>query len=149
MAAYHNTARRKKQKNFLQAFAESGNITQAAKAAKIDRKLHYFWLQEDPEYPEKFKDAQDQAVDVLEAEARRRAVEGVGKAVGWHQGEPGGYERQYSDTMLIFLLKGARPEKYRERYEVTGANGEPLKVQFYLPSNGRDDSSSSDDNDST
>jgi hypothetical protein len=27
-------------------------------------------------------------------------------------------EHEYSDTLLIFLLKGARPEKYRERADV-------------------------------
>ena len=143
-AAYHNTARRKKQNSFLKAFSESGNITKAAKIAKIDRKLHYFWMDEDPEYPAKFRDAQEKAADVLEEEARRRAVDGVEHAVGWHKGEPGGYEQQYSDTLLIFLLKGARPEKYRERYEVTGANGEPIKVTLYLPSNTRDDDSNED-----
>jgi hypothetical protein len=36
--------------------------------------------------------------------------------------------REYSDTLLIFLLKGARPQKYRDnvRQEVSGPNGAPL-----------------------
>ena len=29
------------------------------------------------------------------------------------------YVREFSDTLLIFLLKGAMPEKYRERHEIT------------------------------
>ena len=49
-----------------------------------------------------------------EVEARRRAVEGVEEPVGWFQGTPGGTVRKYSDTLLIFLLKGARPHKYRD-----------------------------------
>ncbi len=57
----------------------------------------------------------------LESEANRRAVEGVEKPVGWHRGQPGGYVRDYSDTLLIFLLKGLRPEKYQERLELLGA----------------------------
>ena len=45
--------------------------------------------------------------------------------------------REYSDTLLIFLLKGARPQKYRDniRQEVTGANEAPLvptKVQIVI-----------------
>ena len=28
--------------------------------------------------------------------------------------------RKYSDTLLIFLLKGLRPEKYKERMELKG-----------------------------
>ena len=38
-------------------------------------------------------------------------------------------ELDYSDTLLIFLLKGLRPQKYRERYEHTGANGGPIAIQ--------------------
>ena len=33
----------------------------------------------------------------------------------------GGYVRECSDTLLIFLLKGLRPEKYRDRMEVRGS----------------------------
>ena len=32
----------------------------------------------------------------------------------------GGYVREYSDILLIFLLKAVRPEKYRERVEMRG-----------------------------
>lgn len=54
------------------------------------------------------------ATDALEAEARRRAIQGVSEPVGWYQGKPGGKVRRYSDTLLIFLLKAHRPEKFRE-----------------------------------
>ena len=36
--------------------------------------------------------------------------------------------REYSDTLLIFLLKGARPEKYHERHQHTGVEGSPLTL---------------------
>jgi hypothetical protein len=44
---------------------------------------------------------------------------------------------EYSDTLLIFLLKGARPQKYRDnvRQEVTEADGVPLgprKVEIVI-----------------
>ncbi len=64
--------------------------------------------------------AEEVAADRLEAEAWRRAVEGVERPVGWYQGKPGGYVKEYSDVLLIFLLKGLRPEKYRERMELKG-----------------------------
>ena len=54
---------------------------------------------------------------VLEPEAIRRAVEGVEKAV-YYQGEPVGTVREYSDTLLIFLLKGWKSDRYKERREV-------------------------------
>jgi hypothetical protein len=34
--------------------------------------------------------------------------------------------REYSDTLLIFLLKGRRPAKYRERYDVVVEAGDSL-----------------------
>lgn len=40
--------------------------------------------------------------------------------MGWHKGQPGGYVREYSDVLLIFLLKGLKPEKYRDRLELKG-----------------------------
>ena len=109
-----------KKRAFLAAYRETGNIRLACQAAQIGRSSHYRWL-DDPDYAEEFERAKKDAVDVLEAEARRRAVEGWEEPVGWYKGEAGGTVRRYSDTLLIFLLKGAAPEKYRERMEVSGA----------------------------
>jgi hypothetical protein len=36
--------------------------------------------------------------------------------------------REYADTLLIFLLKGRRPEKYAH-FEVTGRGGGPVQLQ--------------------
>ena len=52
----------------------------------------------------------------LEDEAVRRGVEGVERGI-YHNGKRIATECEYSDTLLIFLLKGAMPEKYRERRE--------------------------------
>lgn len=103
---------------FLKAYAEIGTIKYAAEASGIHRTEHYGWIRGSPEYAARFCEATDEAVESMEREARRRAVEGVEEPVGWHRGEPGGYVRKYSDVLLIFLLKAARPEKYREQLEV-------------------------------
>ena len=62
----------------------------------------------------------EQAADVLEREAWRRASEGVKQPV-FYQGEVCGHVRKYSDVLLIFLLKGARPDKYREQLATPAA----------------------------
>jgi len=103
-----------KRKAFLAAFAEVGTITRAAEIAKVTRQAHYLWMK-DPEYAEAFAQAEQQACDRLEQEARRRAVEGVEEPV-FHRGKQCGVVRKYSDTLLIFLLKGAMPEKYKDRH---------------------------------
>jgi hypothetical protein len=122
----------KKKEAFLAAFAQVGNITLAAEIAGIHRRMHYTWLANDPDYAVAFKEAEEEAADRLEHEARRRAVEGTLKPV-FYQGEECGHIREYSDTLLIFLLKGARPEKYKERVsaEHTGKDGGPIVVKNY------------------
>lgn len=119
--------RKIQRERFLEAFALVGNVTDAANEAGIDRGLHYDWLKSDPEYAARYAQAAERAVDALEREARRRAVVGTEEPV-YHLGKPVGSIRKYSDVLLIFLLKGARPEKYRDRWELTGANGKPLAV---------------------
>ena len=117
---------------FLAALAEVGNITQAAEIAGLDRKTHYIWMKNDPDYPALYEEAMEQAADRLEQEARRRAVEGVEEPV-FYQGKQVGTIRKYSDTLLIFLLKGARPEKYAERYDqrISGPGGGPVEVKHF------------------
>ncbi len=109
------------QRAFLAAFRETGNVRLACEVAKVGRSSHYRWREKDTEYREAFDLAKEDATDVLEAEAHRRAVEGWEEAVGWYKGEAGGTVRKYSDVLLIFLLKSLRPDKYRERVDLRGS----------------------------
>lgn len=111
------TAHRKRDA-FLKAFAETGTLTHAAEAAGCDRSAHYYWMEHDPEYPALFTEAAHRANDSLEREARRRAIEGTEEPI-YHNGRVVGAVHKYSDTLLIFLMKGALPSKYRERIDVT------------------------------
>lgn len=117
------TSVRCKKKAFLAAYARCGNITAAAKAAKCHRNSHYMWMEEKEDenegehYPTLFEEASDTAVERMEAEADRRALEGYDEPV-FYEGEQCGTKRRYSDVLLIFRLKALRPEKYRDRSEV-------------------------------
>ena len=118
---------------FLAAYAEIGTITHAAMRAQVDRTTIYRWRDSDPVFAAALDEADLMAAERLEQEARRRAVEGVEKPV-WHKGQMVGSVREYSDTLLIFLLKGALPDKYRERVssEISGQGGGPLQVTVQL-----------------
>jgi hypothetical protein len=111
----------------LAAFRGCANITRACQIADICRDTFYRWLKEDPEFRAAYEDSREEAIQVLEDEAVRRAYEGVERPV-YQGGKKVGVVQEYSDTLLIFLLKGARPQKYRDnmRQEVTGADGAPL-----------------------
>lgn len=112
---------------FLDALAKTGNISKSAKAARISRKRVYELRDAAPDFAEAWNEALETAVDTLEAEAWRRAARGVRKPAGWYQGVPGGYIQEYSDTLLMFLLKGNRPEKYRDNLDIT-SKGDKLPV---------------------
>jgi hypothetical protein len=97
---------------FLAAFSVSGNVSAACRSAGISRNTAANWRKADPDFAAAYADAEIEAVEHLEAEARRRAVDGVDEPVFGKDGEIG-TRRRYSDTLLMFLLNGAAPEKYR------------------------------------
>ena len=99
---------------FLSALRDSGNVRVACAAAQVGKSTAYDRRKVSPEFGAAWSDAMDDAADVLEAEARRRAVVGG------------------SDTLLIFLLKGARPEKYRDHHRVDlgGKVGVSLDTEY-------------------
>lgn len=100
---------------FLAAFSQCGIISRAAELAKIDRSCHYEWIK-NPDYKKQFEEAEIKVANLLEDEAIRRAKEGWDEPV-FYAGQQCGVIRKYSDTLLIFILKGLKPEKYRERYD--------------------------------
>ena len=59
-----------KQRAFLAAYANCGNVTRAAELSGVHRRSHYHWMKTDPAYEEAFQYAQDDAVDLQAAEAR-------------------------------------------------------------------------------
>ncbi|MGI9069134.1 MAG: hypothetical protein ACR2HX_22370 [Pyrinomonadaceae bacterium] len=83
------------QKAFLAALENTGSVTAAAEAAGVHRTAAYKIRQTHKEFSQQWDEAIDQAADTLEDEARKRAFAG-------------------SDLLLMFLLKGIRPQKWRE-----------------------------------
>lgn len=132
---------------FLRCYAESGSVTKAAKAVGITRQMHYRRLDEDPTYKAAFEDAkatwERNAVErarEVERKAFHRALEGVEEpvvfkgqfcyeAVRDEKGnvvyKPDSDEpevrlmtiRRWPESTVQFLLRGAFPEKYRERFD--------------------------------
>lgn len=135
----------------MAALAESGNVRLSCGSVGIERSTAYDLRNSDALFAEAWEHAQDQAADLLEEEARRRAVEGVqrlkfdkgqlitipligsdGKPVLDDDGKimtTPYIEHEYSDTLLIFLMKGANPAKYRDRQQIehTGKDGGPIR----------------------
>lgn len=89
-----------KKGRFLKLLRERGNATEAAKYAGISRGRAYAWRDEDPEFAAKWEEALEAGTDRLVEEAEKRALGG-------------------SDTLLMFLIKGRRPEYATERRMTT------------------------------
>ncbi len=124
------TARQSRQlkKRFLERFAELGNISAVCRELRMARATVYVWQEHDAEFLAAFHEAEAIATEVLEEEARRRAVDGVRKEKPVYFRDElltTVVETEYSDTLLIFLLKARAPEKYRERRDIT-TGGQPL-----------------------
>ena len=84
---------------FLEAFAASGNVLLAASAAGVSRDTPYKRARTNRSFADRWASAREDAIDFLEGEARRRAING-------------------SDALLMFLLRAHRPERYRETLRI-------------------------------
>lgn len=120
---------------FLKGLEQTGNVSAACRAAGVCRMTAYRHKANEPPFSERWDSALEVACDTLELEVRRRGLEGVERRkfhaglpilvqVRDDQGRPltdaAGLpvmthyvEREYSDILLMFLLKAHRP-KFRD-----------------------------------
>ena len=106
---------------FIERLKATGNVTLAASGAGVTRQHAYRTRNRSKAFRRSWEEALEQAMDLLEGEARRRAT-GIKRDV-WYAGEVVGEESVYSDTLLIFLLKAHRPHLYRDNVKVEHSGG--------------------------
>lgn len=109
-----NLATPEKRALFLALLSEYGNVSRAAREADLNRTALYRYRSEHSEFAAAWDEAEALGAKALEDEARRRAYEGTLKPV-FYQGMECGEVREYSDTLLIVLLKAHFPDKYADR----------------------------------
>lgn len=114
---------------FLDSLSSSPNVAAAAKAARVNRPYVYEVRGDDKEFAAAWDNAINVSLDSAEGEMYRRAVQGFDKPV-FYQGTECGLVREHSDSLLMFLLKAHRPEKYREtiQQQLTGKDGGPIEI---------------------
>ncbi len=103
----------RKQALFLKALTETVNVTLSCRKAGVPRRTVYDWREADAAFADRWDEALEEGIDLLEAEVHRRAFEGVERPV-YYKGERVGEWRHYSDALATFLLRAHRPEKYRD-----------------------------------
>lgn len=107
---------------FLSSLEETGVIAKAARSAEVSRTTVWERRQADPEFAKKFDEALRAGALLFEAEAIRRATEGVMRikfnsktGLPFIDPRTGGpyMEQEYSDALMIAILKRHLPD-YRE-----------------------------------
>lgn len=100
---------------FLDTLRKSANVSKSALTAGISRAAVYKHRSKNIEFSKEWDDALEESLDMLEEEARRRAYEGIKEGV-WYQGEEVGETIKYSDTLMQFLLRAYRPQKFGQGF---------------------------------
>ncbi len=98
-------------RRFLDMLASGASVRAATEALGIKSDAPYRWREDDTEFAVRWRHAEEAGTDLIEEEAYRRAVKGVEKPV-YRGGEVVGHVADFSDTMLMFLLKARRPDRY-------------------------------------
>ena len=107
----------KKREEFISILSETCNVSLACRTIGITRRTAYNYKEKDSEFSKAWDEAIENATDLLEFEARRRALSGTLKPV-FYQGQEVGKINEYSDTLMIVLLKAYRGEKFAEQLNV-------------------------------
>jgi hypothetical protein len=131
-----DTIRHPKKRAFLKAFARCGAIRRACAAAGIHHSTIYEWRKSDAEFADAVDVAKQWAIETLEMEADRRAVDGVPR-MKFHKGKPlidpdtgkPYVEYEYSDSLLMFRLKRLDPA-YRENYKPSPISDAELNAEI-------------------
>lgn len=124
---------------FVLMLGQVPNITAVCRLMGINNSNIAVARKKDESFDKKVLAAIDEGYDMLEEEARRRAVDGVvepvfykGEQVVDVRGKPTGI-RKYSDQLLIALLKGYRPKKFNPGIKLgMGTGSEKVTMTFNI-----------------
>ena len=141
--AYASTRARKNawQSVFLEHLAKTANVTASAELAAHSRTDAYDARNADPAFSAAWDAAIEKSVDALEQEARRRAHDGLIRKKFDRNGDPiidpetgqQYIEREYSDNLMIQLLKAHRPKKYADRQHLALEGDLDLHIERLIP----------------
>jgi hypothetical protein len=99
--------------HFIEQLMTGCSLKDAARLSNISQTVTLRRRATDPEFAEAWRTAAAIGTEHLEEEAARRAYHGTLKPV-FYKGVKCGVVREYSDSLMMFLLKGRKPEVYRD-----------------------------------
>ena len=102
-----------KRAQFLHCLRLGDTVTHAAERICLARGYMYQLRAADPAFASEWTLAIEEGTELLEQAALTRGRDGWDEPV-YQRGIQVGVIRKYSDVLLMFMLKGRLPEKYRE-----------------------------------
>lgn len=118
-----------RKEKFLTVLRATCNVTQAAQAIGVGRRYVYHVRRRDRKFAALWDETMEEAVDLLEAEAKRRAADGVIEPV-FQGGKKVGEVRRFSDRLIEVLLRAHRPEKFKDNQEITHKGAASLPAEL-------------------
>jgi hypothetical protein len=119
---------------FIEMYREFGSIGPARRLLGVRREIIEGW-RKDLRFKARMADAYEDAIDDIEVEAWRRGVAGhdeMTTTIRPDYDHPGKTltevksVRRFSDGLLQFMLRGSRPEKFKDRTEHSGDAAHPI-----------------------
>jgi hypothetical protein len=114
---------------FLGAIIEGLHVRDACAVAGVCGQMPYKRRRTDDAFAAAWQDASDFGTEMIEYEATRRAYHGTLRPV-FYKGKPCGSIREYSDQLLMFLLRARKPAVYRETHKLEHSEptGGPIRI---------------------
>jgi len=107
---------------FLVEYEQRGTMVQCCRLAGVSWATVTREAERNPDFAERFREAEQTVLERLETEAMRRAVEGtVVRSRKFWRGELVGEDvkTEYSDNLLMMLLRAKAPSTYRDNSLIT------------------------------
>ena len=124
-----------RQQKFLDLFpSHDFNVTQTAKDAGIDRRTFYLWLNNDPDFRDRFEDLKDSRIDAIESKLYEKALAGDTISILFFlkcQGKKRGWIEQ-PNKQFLEISEGPRFDQQQIDAVVRGANIDRPKYEAML-----------------
>lgn len=102
---------------FLEFIYLTGNLSGACQHINVSFATIGKWRREDPVFAAAMDEAKERHKDVIEDAIHQRGIVGIDKPV-FQGGKLVGYQREYSDSLLIAKAKAYIPEKYGDKLHI-------------------------------
>ena len=116
-------------RRFIENLRKTANVRMACIVSGVSRQAPYKVRARDAKFAALWDDAMEDACDLLEQEAWRRAYAGVTRKI-FYKDKQIDTVKDYSDGLLSLLLKRHRPAQFRDHYSIVQVAKSPSEIEM-------------------